>query len=425
MAIPLKHRNITLERFEKFLSRDYWVDINLRGHLYGATAPLAALSHWALPSNGAGDFARTTRPSLAEVLTTATFTPVAVGSGYGPTWATHWFKLTVVVPEGAAFVGQEVHLRWDFEGEGLLYAGADMVLRGAEDGKEQSFAAGDAIVAFTGGGGDDALWRQELSLVRAATGGEVFEFYVEAACNGMFGSGGGGMIAPPDVDRKFNLGVADVAVFQRDVFAMFVDFSLVYELASVGRPRGAGFGLSEGGSWDATAAEALFVGNAFLNTVNMLDRATWAPAAQILACFLSGSGTGHGRGRAAGLRRQDSDAHVISAVGHCHIDTAWLWPYAETRRKVARSWASQLALLQQYPTAIFAASSAQQFAWLKADQPALFARVKAAAASGRFVPTGGTWVEMDANLPSGESLARQFLLGQRFFREEFGATCRT
>ena len=66
-AIPLKHRNITLERFEKFLSRDYWTEINLRGHLYSTSAPLASLSHWPLPSNGVGNFARAVRPHDAAV----------------------------------------------------------------------------------------------------------------------------------------------------------------------------------------------------------------------------------------------------------------------------------------------------------------------------------------------------------------------
>lgn len=44
-------------------------------------------------------------------------------------------------------------------------------------------------------------------------------------------------------------------------------------------------------------------------------------------------------------------------------------------------------------------------------------------AEGRFIPIGGTWCELDGNLPSGESYIRQFLIGQRFFRKEFNITC--
>lgn len=76
------------------------------------------------------------------------------------------------------------------------------------------------------------------------------------------------------------------------------------------------------------------------------------------------------------------------------IDSAWLWPYAETLRKCARSWASQIHYMSMYPTYVFAASQAQQYAWMKEHYPALWTSIKKAVASGRFVPTGGTWIEM-------------------------------
>jgi alpha-mannosidase len=110
----------------------------------------------------------------------------------------------------------------------------------------------------------------------------------------------------------------------------------------------------------------------------------------------------------------------VSAVGHCHIDTAWLWPYAETRRKVARSWATQLELLRRYPHHKFAFSQAQQVHWLREDYPDLYSRVRKAVAAGSFLPVGGTWVEQDANIPGSEAMVRQFLYGQRLFAESFG-----
>lgn len=110
----------------------------------------------------------------------------------------------------------------------------------------------------------------------------------------------------------------------------------------------------------------------------------------------------------------------VSAVGHAHIDSAWLWPTRETVRKVARTLANVLDLLERDPDFIFAASSAQQYAWLKASQPELFARVRAAIAAGRIVPVGGMWVESDTNMPGGEALVRQFVFGKRYFLEEFG-----
>ena len=115
-----------------------------------------------------------------------------------------------------------------------------------------------------------------------------------------------------------------------------------------------------------------------------------------------------------------ASAHRISAIGHAHIDSAWLWPVRETIRKVARTVANVVALMDEDPTFRFAMSQAQQLAWLRDAQPALFARVQAHVASGQFVPVGGMWVESDTNLPGGESLARQFVHGKRFFLEEFG-----
>ncbi len=115
-----------------------------------------------------------------------------------------------------------------------------------------------------------------------------------------------------------------------------------------------------------------------------------------------------------------SSALRVSAVGHAHIDCAWLWPTRETVRKVARTFANVLDLVERDPDFVFAASSAQQYAWLQESQPELFERVKEAVAAGRIRPVGGMWVESDTNMPGGEALARQFVMGKQFFLEQFG-----
>ena len=117
--------------------------------------------------------------------------------------------------------------------------------------------------------------------------------------------------------------------------------------------------------------------------------------------------------------------HLIYAIGNCHIDTCWLWPWDETKRKIARSFANQCDLLDRYPEHRFVASQAQQFKWLEQLYPALYDRVKSKIKEGRFQTVGGSWVEHDTNLPSGESLVRQFLYGQRLFESRFGERCRT
>lgn len=107
-----------------------------------------------------------------------------------------------------------------------------------------------------------------------------------------------------------------------------------------------------------------------------------------------------------------------------HIDTAWLWTYSVAQQKIARSWSTQIDLMRRFPHHHFAASSAQQYAWLQELYPSLFDRVSEMVAAGRFHPVGGAWIEHDCVLPSGESLCRQYLYGQRYFQEKFGVRSR-
>ena len=112
------------------------------------------------------------------------------------------------------------------------------------------------------------------------------------------------------------------------------------------------------------------------------------------------------------------------ATGHAHIDTAWLWPLQETVRKCTRTFASAVALMDADPGFRFSCSQAQQYAWIAEREPELFARIADKVAAGQWVPVGGMWVEPDMNLPSGESIVRQIVHGQRFFEAHFGVRCR-
>lgn len=110
----------------------------------------------------------------------------------------------------------------------------------------------------------------------------------------------------------------------------------------------------------------------------------------------------------------------VTAVGHSHIDMAWLWRLSHTREKAARTFSTVLHLMRQYPEYHYMHSSPQLYKYLKEDYPDIYLQVKERVAAGRWEVTGGMWVEADTNLTSGESLIRQFLLGKRFMREEFG-----
>ncbi|MDQ2922720.1 MAG: alpha-mannosidase, partial [Candidatus Dormibacteraeota bacterium] len=120
------------------------------------------------------------------------------------------------------------------------------------------------------------------------------------------------------------------------------------------------------------------------------------------------------------LSRPSPSTHVVTAVGHAHIDTAWLWPVREARRKCARSFSTALALMDEYPDYRFACSQPAQYGWMKENYPDIYRGIKDKIASGQWEPVGAMWVEADCNLPSGEALARQLLHGKRFFMREFG-----
>ena len=110
----------------------------------------------------------------------------------------------------------------------------------------------------------------------------------------------------------------------------------------------------------------------------------------------------------------------IALTGHAHIDLAWLWPYAETRRKMRRTFHTALSLMQQSGEFRFNQSTAHYYAQMEADDPALFAAIAERVKAGQWETLGGMWVEPDTNMPTGESLSRQVLYGQRYFEAKFG-----
>ncbi|KAM5337124.1 alpha-mannosidase 2C1 isoform 2-T2 [Glossophaga mutica] len=359
----LKHWRTTLERVEKFVSPLYSTDCNLRGRLFGDSCPVAALSSFLTPE----------RLSYQEAVL-QDFRPAQVGDSFGPTWWTCWFRVELTIPE--AWVGQEVHLRWESDGEGLVWRDGEPVQGLTKEGDKTSYVLTDRL-----GEGDP----RSLTL------------YVEVACNGLLGAGKGTMIAAPDPEKMFQVSRAELALFHRDVHKLLVDLELLLGVAK---------GLGED---NQRSFQALYTANQIVNICDPAEPETF-PMAQDLASRFFG-------------QRGGESQHTIHAMGHCHIDTAWLWPFKETVRKCARSWVTAVQLMERNPEFIFVCSQAQQLEWVKNHYPGLYARLQEFACHGQFVPVGGTWVEMDGNIPSGEAMVRQFLQGQNFFLQEFGKMC--
>ncbi len=126
------------------------------------------------------------------------------------------------------------------------------------------------------------------------------------------------------------------------------------------------------------------------------------------------------------LAKRNGDATpYVGLIGHSHMDTAWLWPIVETKKKCARTYANQLNLMAEYPEYRFIQSSAYHADILRRHYPELFARVQQAVKAGKWEPNGGVWVECDCNVTGGEYLLRQFVWGQRFTRKYYGYTSDT
>ncbi|XP_060030724.1 alpha-mannosidase 2C1 isoform X2 [Erinaceus europaeus] len=362
-AAPLKHRRTTLERVEKFVSPLYFTDCNLRGRLFGDSCPVAALSSFLTPE----------RLPYQEAIQ-QDFRPAQVGDSFGPTWWTCWFRVELSIPE--AWLGQEVHLLWESDGEGLVWRDGEPVQGLTKEGEKTSYVLTDKL-------------REEDS--RSLT------LYVEVACNGLLGAGKGSMIAAPDPEKMFQVNRAELAVFRRDVHKLLVDLELLLGIAK---------GLGED---NQRSFQALYTANQIINICDPAQPETFPAAHALASRFFD--------------QRGGESQHTLHAVGHCHIDTAWLWPFKETVRKCARSWVTAVNLMERNPEFIFACSQAQQLEWVRNHYPGLYTRIQEFFQRGQFVPVGGTWVEMDGNLPSGEAMVRQFLQGQNFFLQEFGEMC--
>ena len=112
-----------------------------------------------------------------------------------------------------------------------------------------------------------------------------------------------------------------------------------------------------------------------------------------------------------------STAPMLYAFGDAHLDVAWLWPLAETERKIARTEINQLSLIEKYPDYHFLQPQPQLYTLLKNHHPELYERFKQAVLAGKVIPDGAMWVEADTNLTNGESLIRQIMYAKQFFKQ--------
>jgi alpha-mannosidase len=300
------------------------------------------------------------------------------GETWGAAWESAWFSLTGTVPE--AWAGKAVVAQLNFNSEGLVFSDEGLPLQGITDGS-----------VFDGGYGRDLF-----PLYDNAAGGEAVSLWVETAANSLFGIK---RVSDPPRDCPNRHGsyagtvnTIRLATFEPELYQFWLDLSVLFDLYTA---------LPE------TSTRAIRILSGLSKVADRFadDTKNASACREMLRPLLE--------------QKAHASAITATAIGHAHIDTGWLWPVRETIRKSARTFASQLDLIEKYPGYVFGASQPAHYAMVKKHYPALYEKIKAAVKTGSWELQGGMWVEADCNVPSGESLVRQFIHGKNFFKDEF------
>jgi alpha-mannosidase len=308
----------------------------------------------------------------------STFIPIREGEIWGGTWESAWFHLTAKVPK--KWKGRKIVAHLDFEGEGLVVM---------PDGTPLQGITHRSIF-------DKDFSRTYVHLYERAEGGEAVDLWVEAAGNSLFGVF---LDADPDAKDPQRFGsyqgkvtAMRLCTFDEALWHFLLDMQILSGLVKT---------LPEKCVRRARIIRALTESlNVFASSSGDTQKSR-----EILKEALTQPAT------ASDLR--------VTAVGHAHIDTGWLWPVQETIRKCIRTFASQIRLLEKYPHYVFGASQPQHYQFVKEYAPQLYDKIKKFVAEGRWELQGGMWVEADCNLISGESMIRQFIYGKNFYKDEF------
>lgn len=353
-----KHPQLTDRRIERFLKNE------LLPRLWERQVPMTASiarpdSEWPRPVEHVS-------PGLAPALPVgARFEPVQPGSAWGPVWSDAWFRLEGAIP--ADWEGLPVVARIDCGCEAIVWEG---------DEPKQGIDVNHG----------------EFRLTDSAKGGEPITLHVRA--NGMNPNVSWDAKPKEPSPTPFVFGHAYLAVYDEELWALYYDVKValgVMRQQPENEPR---------------YGQLLYALNQAVNAYDPADRASISRARNILAETYR--------------KPANASAHQISAIGHAHIDTAWLWPLERTQQKCLHTFATATRFMDQYPDYKFICSQAQQYEWVKGLAPKLYERIREKVRTGQWEIAGSMWVEADCNLSGGESLIRQILIAKNYWLDEFG-----
>ncbi|MBQ3168363.1 MAG: hypothetical protein IJB99_01235 [Clostridia bacterium] len=303
------------------------------------------------------------------------FVPFENGGLWAQKQGDNWydFRFTVKVPE-------------DYRGQVRL-----SMLTGMEGEWE---ATHPQVVVWVNGKIEQAFDTRhtELVLQKTAKPGETFDIFMQAYHLGANGAAGIKL-------ARMTLSVIDV---MDDVQQLYYDFSVPHQAALM---------LPDGNRDRELTLRTLS------DAINLLDLRV--PFTDAFHAFIQAARDFLSENYYKPLENVEPEA-IADAIGHTHIDVAWLWDIYQTRHKAVRSFSTMLKLMELYPDFKFMSSQPQLYQFVKEDAPEVFERIKEAVRRGQWEPEGGMWVEADCNLSGGEALVRQFLYGNEFFETEFG-----
>jgi len=324
-----------------------------------------------------------TREQLtAEQALKGDFRPAPVGMPWGAKWEYGWFKGQITLPEEAR--GQRIVAVLKPGGESLVWV----------DGKI---------------GGSIGWAHKDITLANPAKPGQKFDLLIEAYSGHGRITVGEGPIPygietvpePPAAQTKIE--DSTYGIWLEEVYQAAVDFTTLYQLREL---------------VDPLSLRASEIDEALMDASMLIDPEL--PEAEMLASIRAG----RARMKPVLDCKNGPTMPTLYAFGHAHIDVAWLWPLAETERKMARTAINQLALFDEYPNFRFLQSQPHLYWMMKKDYPELYERYKATIKTGHLIADGSMWVEADTNVSGGEALIRQVVYGRQFFRDELGTDSR-